>query len=85
MKKPNYPKVFTNKFAKKLLTYFGHTDFNDWDDNWCWKEICKKYIQYKDKVLEYLFSFNETHDITNPYHTISIKTTIIFFNNRFSP
>ena len=66
MKKPDYPEDFDNKFAKELLTYFGHTDFNDWDDNWCWNDIIPRFIQYKDKFLEYLFSFKSIHDICYP-------------------
>ena len=66
MKKPNFPKSFTNKFAKKLLTYFGHTNFSDWDNFWCWDNIIPKFVQYKDKFLEFLFLFNKTHDICLP-------------------
>ena len=64
--KPNYPKEFDNKFAKELLAYFGYTDFYDWDEKWCWEELCLKYIQYKDKLLKYIFSFESTHNICDP-------------------
>ena len=66
--KPDYPIAFTNKFAKELLAYFGHTDFSDWNDNWCWSEICEKYKQYKKPFLKYLWSFHRSHDISKPLY-----------------
>ena len=76
MKKPEFPKEFDNKFAKELLAYFGHVDFSDWNEKWCWDDIIPKFVQYKDKFLEYLFSFNETHDITNPLYKLYMKNVI---------